>query len=185
MKKILILIALVFFGLAADAQSKTVKQFEKDSEGWNLFLYQSLIRVLNRDKNPEFNMLIKDLDHIRFVTNSRRKGDGTVEDFFKLDKSVQKEGFEEIMTFDNSEAKCHLYEFEARGSKSLWVATFYMDGMTGVLEMKGALNLKYLHAFNSLNIERLEEMLPIDRETIHKKRVEKDIEEFEEEEGGK
>ena len=77
-----------------------------------------------------------------------------------LDKGVESEGFENIMSVDNPNYIVHLYLSE-KTDKSLWIATFLMDGIAGAMEMKGDLDTRYLHAFNSLNIERLQQMLPI------------------------
>lgn len=147
----------------AFAQSPTILDFSESAEGYNLYMYQSVIRMLNRDKNPDFNMLIRDLDHMRFVTTEMN---GDVEEakttLRSLNKGVMDEGFEMIMSVDNPDYKFNLYLSEDNGSKALWIGTFLMDGMAGAMEMKGTLDTKYLHAFNSLNMERLQKMLPLD-----------------------
>ena len=75
MKKLIILATAILFVLTSFGQSKTVAAFEEEADGYKLFLYQSVIRMLNKDKNPDFNMLIRDLDHLRFVSaDSSGKG---------------------------------------------------------------------------------------------------------------
>lgn len=161
MKRILIYLCLLLPSMGIMAQSPTVLEFSETADGYNLYLYQSVIRMLNRDKNPDFNMLIRNLDHLRFVTTPVG-GDATeARSTLKgLDKGVESEGFENIMSVDNPDYVLHLYLSET-SSKSLWIATFLMDGIAGAMEMKGDLDTKYLHAFNSLNIERLQKMLPL------------------------
>ena len=58
MKKITILFLAFTLGITFNtlsAQSKAIAQFEEQVDGYNLYLYQSLIRVLNKDKNEDFN----------------------------------------------------------------------------------------------------------------------------------
>ena len=167
MKRFIIIFALIGCTLAsALGQSKTVAAFEAKTDGYKLFLYQSVIRMLNKDKNPEFNLLIRDLDHIKFAM-TKKKAKNPKSTFTRLDRGVQGEGYEIIMSVDDKNHIVHVYEKRSRGSKSSWVATFFMkdpskndNGMAGVIEMKGSLNLKYLNAFASINMEKLEEMLP-------------------------
>lgn len=157
---------MIFFSLMALgglgslwSQSRTVAEFATQAKGYNVFLYQSLIRVLNKDKNPDFNRLIQDLDHIRFVTTKAGEGDPGAT-FADLDRQVQAEAFVSIISYDNPKSRCHVYEMEARGGQSTWVATMYTPELAGVIEMKGSLNMQYLSALESVDIERLEDILP-------------------------
>ncbi len=174
MKKIKLLIAFITISTLSLAQSKSVESFVQNAEGYNLFLYQSMIRVLNKDKNPDFNMLIKDLDHLRFVTHSRSRDEDGLDAYKKLDAGVSSEGFDLIFSVNNSDYKCNFYELETRKDKSLWVATLYVQGWAGLMEMKGSLNMKYLNALGSLNFEKLQEYLPMDdiKEDVEKVVVE-------------
>jgi hypothetical protein len=38
-----------------------------------------------------------------------------------------------------------------------------MLGRVGLIEMKGSLDMKYIHAFSSLNMDKLQEMLPMEK----------------------
>ncbi|MEL6844990.1 MAG: DUF4252 domain-containing protein, partial [Bacteroidota bacterium] len=138
-----------------------IKQFEKDTDGYKLFLYQSVIRMLNKDKNPDFNMLIRNVDHLRFVS-SEASGAEAMATFKLIDQGVREEGFGELMSFDNANNRCRVYERESKGGQSTWVITLYMEGVAAAMEMKGSLDLKYIDALASLNMDRVGEMLPID-----------------------
>lgn len=169
MKIISIFFLATVISLSSFGQSKSVAEFEEKSEGSKLFLYQSVLRVMNKDKNPDFNMLIRNLDHLRFVS-SGSEDQTPKQTFLKLDKGVQGEGFEEIMSFDDSERKCRVYELESSGGQSTWVVTLYSDGIAGALEMKGSLDLKYLKAISSLNMDEMKELLPLDDKQVEKNR---------------
>ena len=140
-------------------QSKVVKQFEENAKGYKFFAYQSVLRVLNQDKNPDFNKLISDLDHIRIVTTDST-GANALASFTRLDNGIQAEGFEQILTFDNKDYKCHIYELSKRSNKSTWVATVFMEGRAGLFEMVGSLDVRYLSAFSSMNMDRLKQLVP-------------------------
>jgi len=160
MQKTIILSALLLLATGLMGQSQTVATFADRADGYKVFLYQSVIRALNQDANPDFNRLIEDLDHIRLLTTE--EGDEDAETTFRqLDRDVQAEGFEPIMTFDNAEGRCHVYELSSDGKQSTWVATLFMGNAAGVMEMKGSLNLKYLRALSSVNMDKLKELLPV------------------------
>ena len=162
MKKQVLILFLGLFCLGnIFAQSETVAEFQKDANGYKAYLYQSVLRMLNKDKNPDFNRLIRDLDHLRLATTDSI-GDAAQDVLKKLDAGVIAEGFEEMVTYESKESVLHLYELESGRGKSSWIATFITDGMAGVFEMKGSLNLKYLNAFESLNTERLQEFVDFD-----------------------
>lgn len=161
MKKLSILALTILMCSTAFGQSKTVKQFQKDTKGHKLFLYQSVIRVLNRNKNPDFNKLIKDLDHLRFVSSKATGAEGKAT-FQELDAGVRSEGFQEILSFDNAENKCRIYELNSSKGKTTWVVTMLMEGMPAAIEMKGSLDLRYINALGSVNMDQVSDMLPFD-----------------------
>jgi hypothetical protein len=152
---------IVLFSFSGIAQSKTVTEFSKNAKGYNLYLYQSMIRMLNKDKNPEFNLLIRDLDHLKWVTTDST-GTQAISVFKKLDAGVRAEGFEEIVTYDSKDSKCHIYELEGNGNKSTWVVTMLYEGVAGVVEMKGSIDMKYMSAMGSLNIDKMSDLLKLD-----------------------
>ena len=173
MKKIFsTVVAMICIVTMTFAQSKTVSDFSDNTTGYTAFLYQSVIRVMNKDQNPDFNMLIRDLDHVK-IALSEHAGADAKQTFTKIDKGVQAEGFEMIMSFNNKDYKCNAYELESRNGKSTWVTTFMTDGYAGAMEMKGTLDLKYIESLSSLNYEQLESMIP----SKYTKRVEEKIEE--------
>ena len=164
MKNIIYTFLLLTLTFGINAQSRTVTNFSDEASGYNVYLYQSLIRMLNKDQNPEFNMLIRNLDHLKFMTDSKTPVETSDRNKVEsLDKGIDNEGFETIVSVDNKDYMFHLYLLE-KGGESNWVSTFLFQGMTGVMEMKGELDTKYLHAFQSLNYEQLGKMLSFDTE---------------------
>ena len=177
MKKILSTVfAMICIVSMTFAQSKTVSEFSDNTTGYTAFLYQSVIRVMNKHQNPDFNMLIRDLDHIKIALSDHAEED-IKQTFTKIDKGVQAEGFEMIMSFNNKDYKCNAYELESRNGKSTWVTTFMMDGYAGAMEMKGTLDLKYIETLSSLNYEQLESMIPSKYTKQVKKKIEEEAQE--------
>ncbi len=160
MKKLIGVFGILFLlTVYMSAQSKVVKNFEENANGYKAFAYQSVLRMLNQDQNPEFNKLIRNLDHIRLVTTDST-GVLALKSFKQLDKGIRGEGFEELLTFNNKEYKCHVYELSSKNKKTTWVATFYAQGRAGLLEMVGSLDMKYISALSSLSMDQLQELIP-------------------------
>ena len=160
MKKIIsFAFSMIFIVAMTFAQSKTVSEFSDNTKGYTAFLYQSVIRVMNKDQNPDFNKLIRDLDHIKLALSEHR-GIDAKQVFKTIDTGVKGEGFEMIMSFNNKDYKCNAYELESRNGKSTWVTTFMTEGYAGAMEMKGTLDLKYIEALSSLNYEQIKSMIP-------------------------
>lgn len=157
MRNIIVFFLFALFSMSALGQSQVAKEFEENSKGYKFFAYQSVLRILNQDKNPDFNKLIRNLDHLRVVTTDSTGSDG-LKVFHKLDQDIQNEGFEEIMTFDNKDYRCHVYELSKNSKKSTWMATFYMQGRAGLFEMVGSLDMRYLSALANLDMDQLQEL---------------------------
>jgi len=160
MIKNIICIAMVALTCSSlTAQSNTISQFEKENEGWNLHLYQSVIRLLNKDNNDEFNELIKDLEYVQvLVTDS--SSNISMAKYKTLTESIQSEGFEVMLDVDNKDAKASIYQKELGNGEIVWTAFAYSVemGRAFAFEMKGALNMKYLNAFESLDLDKIKEI---------------------------
>ncbi len=150
---------LLILTLSLNAQTKTVQQLEDNNDGYNLFMYQSVIRMLNKDNNEEFNLLVKDLEYIKaIVTDSI--GDSAKAQYKTLLKSIQGEGFSELFMLDNREMKASIYEKENSSGETEYVAFMFYAPMakTGAFEMKGSLDLRYINSFESLDFAKLKEL---------------------------
>lgn len=153
---VLALLTSITFG-----QSKTIADFDKKATGAHLFLYQSVIRVLNKDKNPDFNKLIKDLDYLKFIMTDSLVTNVKSE-YKALESNLGKEGYAQLMTFDNKDYKSTVFEKEDNSGKTSWVAIFSLADRYGLFEMNGSLDPKYFSSISSLNIDKLQDMLPLD-----------------------
>ncbi len=155
-KKLIALSLVVLSCTAMMAQSRTIAEFEKENHGWNLHLYQSMIRLLNKDADNDFNELIKDLESVQvLVTDSASKI--SLQSYKALATSIASEGYEVMLDIDNKDVKASIYQLETRGGKVSWVAFAYSVemGRTFAFEMNGELNMKYLDAFKSIDLDKV------------------------------
>ena len=158
-KKIVCVAMVALSCLSIQAQSKTISDFETENEGWNLHLYQSVIRMLNKDNNDDFNELIKDLEYIQvLVTDSSSVI--SLDKYKQLTKSIQSEGFEVMLDINDKEAKAGIYQKELSNGEVVWTAfAFSVEmGRAFAFEMKGSLNMKYLSAFESLDFQKIKDI---------------------------
>lgn len=151
LSKILGLIVAVAITASAFGQSATIDKFdaEQKENGNRLFLYQSMIRVLNKDKNPDFNRLIRDLDYIKLILTPSMES-GAREGYADLKEGLEGEGYNELMTVDGKDYKYYIVEKEVKGVSN-WVSIVFFENRFGLLEMNGTLDPKYFSAFNSLD----------------------------------
>ncbi|HCY46108.1 MAG TPA: DUF4252 domain-containing protein [Flavobacteriales bacterium] len=160
-KRILSVAMFVSIAFTSFSQSNTVTEFEKKNEGsgYNLYMYQSVIRVLNKDDNQDFNRLIRDLDFLKVIITDSTESSAKTE-YLTLSSSIIKEGYEELFMIDNKDMKASIYEKEGNSDKSEFVAFVYSADFhrTGAFQMKGELDLKYLKAFESLDFQKLKEL---------------------------
>ena len=158
MKKYLLIGLLFFVTFSFFGQSATIQNFEKENkDGYNLFFYQSVLRMLNKDENPDFNKLIRNLEYVKLII-SDSTGVAAKSQYVNLNSSIVGEGFEEIVMLDNKEYKATVFQKEMNEEQSEWVAFLHTIGRTVAFEMKGNLDVKYLNAFNSLDAEKVKEL---------------------------
>jgi len=121
--------------------------------------------MLNRDKNEDFNMLIKDLDHLKvLMTDSIGSASNVL--YKNLEKGLQEERYEELMTFENPDSKATVFSKEDEEGIANWVVIFGMGEVSGLFEMKGSIDTKYLSALSSLNMQKLQSILPMGDDEI-------------------
>jgi hypothetical protein len=161
LKGILSVAMFVSIALTSFSQSVTVTDFEKKNEesGYNLYMYQSVIRMLNKDDNEDFNMLIKDLDFIKVIITDSTDSSAKNE-YLNLSASIIEEGYEELFMIDNKDMKASIYERSGKDDSAEFVAFVYSNDFhrTGALQMNGELDLKYVKGLESLDFKKLKEL---------------------------
>ncbi|MEM7162113.1 MAG: hypothetical protein AAF487_06675 [Bacteroidota bacterium] len=158
MRYYLLIAVAMLFALNAGAQSKTIEGLEKnDEEGRKVFFYESYIRMLNLNDDPNYYKLVEDIEFIKGFLSSK-EGDSAKSQYRELQASIVKEGFEEVFMAEDKKGFATIYLREIDGEEE-WVALLFGQGSTAALEMKGSLNLKYLNGLDALNQDMLESYL--------------------------
>jgi len=138
---------------------------QENKRATNLFVYPSMLRMLNFNDSKEFNLLIKDLEHLHFVTELEfDSGDDELDKNLKnayltLSKKIEAEGYEELLSVDNQGFSCTAYEVsETKGLANL-IMVVNLFGNVGLIEMKGGINLKYLTSLEEMENDKLKKYL--------------------------
>jgi len=155
----ILLLFLIVSPIISFGQSQAINNFAEKADGYNVFAYQSVIRVFNKDKNEDFNMLIKDLDHIKILITDSIGSESTVL-YKKLEKELTEEKYEELMSFENVDSEAIVFSRELDEGIENWVVIFSLGELSGLLEMRGSIDTNYLKAISSLNLNMLKTILP-------------------------
>ena len=159
MKKAIPLIFLICNTLFSFGQTPAIDKFaEENKEGFQYFLYQSTLRMLNGDNNPDFNELIQDLEYIKIVS-SDSLGNQAKSVYKDLQRSLVSESFEELYMSESKGVLASIYMREADRGKTDWFALVTSNGYTLFFSMKGELDLNYISAISSLDHKQLTNMI--------------------------
>lgn len=93
-----IIVALLFLGFAANAQSSTTNALDEKYEGLSLFFYKNTLKMFNQKDDKDFDELIKDIEKMKFLMIDKSKSAFASADYKKLLKGYQGEKYEEMMT---------------------------------------------------------------------------------------
>jgi len=156
---IIVVFLCLLFGCAGEQkESKTVTAFQAKADGYNLVIDKSILRMVNSEQDADFNALIRDLDNIK-VSSSDGGNKGTKALFKELAKGVSSEGFDEIVSIDNKDVSCRLFEWSSEEVDSKWVLVFSAMGEAGVVEMNGTLDPDYLNSLSNLNFDKVKSLI--------------------------
>jgi len=149
MKYVLILFLLIHSSLESLAQNSVVTDFkENHATALSLYFYPSTLRMVNLEKNQDFNDMIRDVKKARFF----RMDSAAVsnEDLREFTASLTKDGFEEIMFMKNKEMDLRIFGVEKRTPETIIISKNQHEVM--VLEVNGMINVakipKIMESFN-------------------------------------
>jgi hypothetical protein len=90
----LIVVAMTV-SFAVSAQSKTTEQLHKTYGGRSFFFYHNTLRMLNQKEDPALDLMIKDLEKMKFLLIDK---EGQKVDYKKILSDYKSEKFESAMT---------------------------------------------------------------------------------------
>ena len=102
-----------------------------------LYFYPSTLRMINIDRNPEFDEMIKEIKRARFF----RLDSGTIDqnDISKLSKDLQGLGFEELMIFKDKSKDVKVWGVENRNPQIVIISKSNKEIL--LLEVNGMINI--------------------------------------------
>lgn len=131
------------------AQNSAVTDFqETHGTALSLYFYPSTLRMINLERNVEFDALIRNVRKARFFRMD--SGMVTKDDLQKLTEELSDEGFEEMMFLKNRDMDVRVWGIEKRIPETIIISKAEHEVM--LLEVNGMINIakipKIMEAFN-------------------------------------
>ena len=147
--RITVLFILLFISYCGFAQNSAVTDFQENhGAALSLYFYPSTLRMMNLDRNEEFDEMIRHVKKARFFKMDSAKV--TNDDLIALTDQLSKGGFEEIMMIKNKEMDVRIWGAEKRIPETIVISKNGFEVM--LLEINGMINVakipKIMNSFN-------------------------------------
>ncbi|MFY0672377.1 MAG: DUF4252 domain-containing protein [Bacteroidia bacterium] len=131
----------------------TVKEFVGNYDDTrSFFLYQSTLRSFSDVTSDEFNKLIRDVDKISIhILPQNGVSEGEIDD---LILKLENAGLKEMKSISKRAEGASFYTSTGKNSP-LTVGVFYREGMAGVVQLDGEIDMKYVAALKDVNPEKV------------------------------
>ena len=113
------------------------------------YVYQSTLRMLNTDNDPDFDRLIKPLKKVNAFVLKEECGVDK-DDFKKLLNNLYADDFELLLSYKEKNAIVQLLS-KSKRSNSLYIFAVYGPDEAAIIEMDGSLDLEYLKALEKID----------------------------------
>ena len=142
-RALLIFLSVLSFS-SSFSQSQTVSELVKTGmHDVHLFFYPSTLRMLNIQKDPGWYDLVRGVNHLRLLTFSSDSLLGNAQS--GMVKSLEKEGFEEVMTYRAAEVKIRLYgKYKGDEMKGL-VGLIFQEEENFVVDLDGKVDPMHIY----------------------------------------
>jgi hypothetical protein len=147
---------LMLFACSKEEVSPTLARHEKKYPDMSKkYVYQSVIRLANIKKDPDFEKLIKDVHKV--VLYMAPEGDSTYQ-IKDLSSGMMADGYEQLVNVRTADAQRISLWVKEDDAKSHYIALVDAE-QDVILEIDGQLNLKYLSAINVADQSSLMDLL--------------------------
>jgi hypothetical protein len=137
MKYILLVISF-FTATLCFAQNSIVTEFKENHKtSLSLYFYPSTLRMINIERNQEFDEMISEIKKARFFKMD--SGSVSKEDLSGLEKNLKNEGFEEVMFVKNKDMDLRVWGLEKRNPELVIFSK--SDDELMLLEINGMINV--------------------------------------------
>lgn len=136
--KVIFLSLIFFWSVNSFGQNSVVTEF-KDNHGaaLSLYFYPSTLRMVNIERNKEFDEMIREVKKARFFKMD--SGAVSTADVLRFAYALKREGFEEIMTIKNRDMDVRVWGVEKRNPEMVMLSRTGDDVM--ILELNGMINV--------------------------------------------
>ena len=143
-RTLLIFLFVLPFSFNGFSQSETISELVKAGlHDVNLYFYPSTLRMLNIQKDPGGYDIVSGVNHLRLLTFSSDSLIGNVQS--EMVKSLEKEGFEEVMTYRAAEVKVRLYgKYKGDEMKGL-VGLIFQEEQNFVVDLDGKVDPMHIY----------------------------------------
>lgn len=150
------LVLFFFFSTLCFAQSSIVAEFKENHKtALSLYFYPSTLRMINIERNPEFDELINGIKKARFFKLD--SGAVSKDDFSRLVKDLTNDGFEEVMFIKNKDMDLRVWGSEKRHPELVILSKSGDELM--LLEINGMINVakipKLTQTFNQEGLTKI------------------------------
>jgi len=133
-----LLIVFLFQSLISLAQNSVVTDFkESHSTALSLYFYPSTLRMVNLERNEEFDEMIREVKKARFFKMDSAAVSN--DDLKQLSSELTEDGFEEIMFLKNREMDIRVWGLEKRIPETIIISKSGYEVM--LLEVNGMINV--------------------------------------------
>ncbi len=141
MYKSIIILSILISPIILKAQSKIIEQFKKNElTELSLFFTPSTLRMVNLQRNEEFDEMVKDIKKMSFLKLDKSKFD--LQQFMNTVMALQQqEAMEEYIVVDGEEQKLYLLGKE---SPMTTVAMAYFQGDYYAVDIAGSISIANL-----------------------------------------
>jgi hypothetical protein len=144
--QLVVLLSIPYF---AFSQNSAVTAFtEKHDTALTLYFYPSTLRMINLERNQEFDEMIRHVKKARFFRMD--SGSVTKEDLQILITKLSEDGFEEMMMIKNQEMDLSIWGLDQRIPETIVISK--NDHEVMLLEVEGMINVakipKIMDSFN-------------------------------------
>ncbi|MBV6645144.1 MAG: hypothetical protein KI790_06830 [Cyclobacteriaceae bacterium] len=131
--KILYLFCAIGVSAPLMAQEKPLKDFAEGIRDRKICLYASTLRMINLEKNADFNQLVNGIDKLLIYTLHSDPGERS--GYQSLISSYQEEGFDEYVSLTGDSKMLMIYGKE--GNKDQFVGVSNVEGYRLAFYLKG------------------------------------------------
>ena len=136
--KIVFTFLLTIFSLSSNAQNSVVTDFkENHATTLSLYFYPSTLRMVNIERNPEFDEMIREIKKARFFKMD--SGAVSQNDLKELSAKLINEGFEEVMFVKNKDMDIRVWGIENINPELIIISKAEEEVI--LLEINGMINI--------------------------------------------